>query len=375
MDTLFDEIIETIFYFIDLKSIIKIVPLICKRWRNIAYNMLEYKNAKATLNTDGLNSPRQEIIDILNEFDNDFNGVSTDSDLNRILFREKYITHKKLIKHFNIIKKLFSDRFKHIKKIYFTNFLISDDMLQFNFKSLKLCTNVTKLELFSCPITDSTDLSPILYLKEIKKLKISECENITNLDVIKDLVSLEKLHIRQCDNICILPPLGKLKKLYKVDLVIMENLYDISGLANLNIKYFVAKYCHKLKSFDNIGIWEYLLEFKIETCDLIQDLYCLKYNYNLQELTIGNCINLKTFRFINDFKSLKELRLWKNDTIFTLLTLYDLPKLKWIEISEWKYLNELNFINVTNLCVLHIEYTKINKIRLINTPRFYSLKI
>ena len=41
MDTLFDELIETIFYFIDLKSIIKIVPLICKRWRNIAYNMLD----------------------------------------------------------------------------------------------------------------------------------------------------------------------------------------------------------------------------------------------------------------------------------------------------------------------------------------------
>ena len=127
MDTLFDELIETIFYFIDLKSIIKIVPLICKRWRNIAYNMLDYKNAKATLNTKGLKSPRQEIVDILHEFDINY-GEIYNRDINKMLFREEYITHKKLIKHFNIIEKLFSDKFKNIKFIYFTNYLISNDI-------------------------------------------------------------------------------------------------------------------------------------------------------------------------------------------------------------------------------------------------------
>ena len=114
---------------------------------------------------------------------------------------------------------------KSLKKIK----VQSPSINQFDLTSLKLCTNVTNVDFQGC---NFTDLSPILYLKKIKILKLMRCNNVENLYVIKDLVSLEQLYLESLYNIWFLPPLRKLKKLYKVKLYYMPQLYDITSLKN-----------------------------------------------------------------------------------------------------------------------------------------------
>ena len=224
------------------------------------------------------------------------------------------------MRHYTIFEQLFPKRFKSLKKIN----VQSPSINKFDLTSLKLCSNVTKVDFQGC---NFKDLSPILYLKKLKILKLMRCNDVENLYVIKDLVSLEELYLESLYNIYFLPPLRNLKKLYKVKLYYIAELYDISSLKNLNIRNLGIMDCMKLKDVDTIGTLKYLQTLTIYFCPLIQHLDCLKTCKYLHYLNIENCECITTFHFINHLKSLQKLMLWKNVNNLKELTLYDLPKL------------------------------------------------
>ena len=357
MNILFDELIEQIIALNDLKFIIKIAPLVCKRWRNIVYNMLKYKRTKNKFNTHGFNSPRWQIFEVLRDLyvGKKINNVV----LNQLLFKKGYGPNNRLMRYYTIFEELFPDKFKSIKKIK----VLSPSVKQFDITSLKLCSNVTKVDFQGC---NFTDLSPILHLKKIKILKLLGCNDIKNLYMIKDLVSLKELHLESLNNIYFLPPLRKLRKLYKVKIYDILELYDISSLKNLNIRLLCIINCTKLKDVDTIGTLKDLQTLTISFCPLIQHLDCLKTCKYLHYLDIENCECLTTFHFINHLKSLQKLKLWKNVNNLKTLTLYDLPNLSSIDTWNSYNLNELNFSNLPKLVYLDITNTKINNMKFIN---------
>ena len=357
MNILFDELIEQIIALNDLKFIIKTAPHVCKRWRNIVYSMLKYKRTKNKFNTQGFNSPRWQIFEVLRDLyvGKKFNNVV----LNKLLFKKGFGPNNRLMRHYTIFEELFPDRFKSIKKIK----VLSPNINQFDITSLNLCSNVTKVDFQGC---NFTDLSPILYLKKLKILKLMRCNEVENLYVIKDLVSLEQLYLESLYNIWFLPPLRKLKKLYKVKLYYISELYDISSMKNLNIRLLCIMDCIKLKDVDTIGTLKDLQTLTISFCPLIQHLDCLKTCKYLHYLDIENCECITTFHFINHLKSLQKLKLWKNVNNLKTLTLYDLPKLSSIDTWNSDNLTVLNFSNLPKLVYLDITNTKINNIKFIN---------
>mgnify|MGYP001166746195 FL=1 len=357
MDDLLVELTEKIFKLHTLDFLIKTVIYVCKRWRDIIYNMIEYKDASEKLNTYGFNSPRWQVFDVLRAFDVgvEFNNVV----LNQLLFKKGFGPNNQLMRHYTIFEQLFFKRFKSLKKIK----VQSPSINKFDITSLKLCSNVTKVDFQGC---NFTDLSPILYLKKIKILKLMRCNNVENLYVIKDLVSLEQLYLESLYNIWFLPPLRKLKKLYKVKLYYISELYDISSMKNLNIRLLCIMDCMKLKDVDTIGTLKDLQTLTISFCPLIQHLDCLKTCKYLHYLDIENCKCVTTFHFINHLKSLQKLKLWKNVNNLKTLTLYDLPKLSSIDTWNCDNLTVLNFSNLPKLVYLDITNTKINNIKFIN---------
>ena len=357
MNILFDELIEQIITLNDLKFIIKTAPHVCKRWRNIVYSMLKYKSTKNKFNTHGFNSPRWQIFEVLRDLyvGKKFNNVV----LNKLLFKKGFGPNNRLMRHYTIFEELFPDRFKSIKKIK----VLSPNINQFDITSLNLCSNVTKVDFQGC---NFTDLSPILYLKKLKILKLMRCNDIKNLYIMKDLVSLTELHLESLNNIYFLPPLRKLRKLYKLKIYDILELYDISSLKNLNIRLLCIINCTKLKDVDTIGTLKDLQTLTISFCPLIQHLDCLKTCKYLHYLDIENCKCVTTFHFINHLKSLQKLKLWKNVNNLKTLTLYDLPKLSSIDTWNCDNLTVLNFSNLPKLVYLDITNTKINNIKFIN---------
>ena len=357
MDNLLYELTEKILKLHNLEFLIKTAIYVCKRWRDIIYNMIEYKDASEKLNTYGFNSPRWQVFDVLRAFDVgvEFNNVV----LNQLLFKKGFGPNNRLMMHYTIFEQLFPKRFKSLKKIK----VQSPSINQFELTSLKLCSNVTNVYFQGC---NFTDLSPILYLKKLKILKLMHCNDIENLYVIKDLVSLEELYLESLINIYFLPPLRKLKKLYKLKLYYIARLYDISSLKNLNIRNLCIMDCIKLKDVDTIGTLKYLQALTIYFCPLIQHLDCLKTCRYLHYLNIENCECITTFHFINHLKSLQKLMLWKNVNNLKELTLYDLPKLSSIDTWNCDNLNVLNFSNLPKLVYLDITNTNINNIKFIN---------
>ena len=357
MDNLLYELTEKILKLHNLEFLIKTAIYVCKRWRDIIYNMIEYKDASEKLNTYGFNSPRWQVFDVLRAFDVgvEFNNVV----LNQLLFKKEFGPNNRLNRHYTIFEQLFPKRFKSLKKIK----VQSPNVNKFDLTSLKLCSNVTKVDFQGC---NFKDLSPILYLKKLKILKLMRCNDVENLYVIKDLVSLEQLYLESLYNIWFLPPLRKLKKLYKVKLYYISELYDISSMKNLNIRLLCIMDCMKLKDVDTIGTLKDLQTLTISFCPLIQHLDCLKTCKYLHYLDIENCKCVTTFHFINHLKSLQKLRLWKNVNNLKTLTLYDLPKLSSIDTWNCDNLNELNFSNLPKLVYLDITNTNINNIKFIN---------
>lgn len=357
MDDILTELLEQIFKQNTLDFLIRTGPYVCKRWRAIIYNMLKYKNAKNKLNTHGFNSPRWQIFEVFRDFDVgvDWNRIV----LNLLLFKKGVGSNNRLMRHFDIFEQLFPDRFKSLKKIK----VLSPSAKKFDLYSLKLCTNITSIHFQGC---NFTDLSPILYLKKIKILKLLHCNDVENLYVIKDLVSLEVLHLESLYNIYFLPPLRKLKKLYEVRLYHISELYDISSMKNLNIRHFYIGDCIKLKDVDTIGTFKDLQTLKLSFCQLIQHLDCLKTCKYLHYLDIENCRCITTFHFINHLKSLQKLKLWKNVNNLKALILYDLPKLSSIDVWNCDNLNELNFSNLPKLVYLDITNTNIDNMDFIN---------
>ena len=357
MDDLLVELTEKILKLHTLDFLIGTAIYVCKKWRDIVYNMIKYKDAKKKLNIYGFNSPRWQIFEVLRDFyvGMKFNNVV----LNELLFKKGFDSNNRLMRHYNIFEQLFPKRFKSLKKIK----VQSPSINKFDLTSLKLCSNVTNVYFQGC---NFTDLSPILHLKKIKILKLMNCNDIENLYVIKDLVSLKELYLESLYNIYFLPPLRKLKKLYKVKLYYMPKLYDISSLKNLNIRHLCIMDCNKLKDVDKIGTLKDLQTLKLYFCSLIQHLDCLKTCRYLHYLSIENCECITTFHFINHLKSLQKLKLWKNINNLKTLTLYDLPKLSSIDTWNCDNLIELNFSNLPKLVYLDITNTNIDNIKFIN---------
>ena len=154
--------------------------------------MIEYKDSKEKLNTYGSNSPRWQIFEVLRDF---YMGVKfNNAVLNQLLFKKGFDSNNRLMRHYNIFEQLFPKRFKSLKKIK----VQSPSINLFDLTSLKLCSNVTNVYFQGCNITD---LSPILYIKKLKILKLMNCNDIENLYVIKDLVSLKELYLESLYNI------------------------------------------------------------------------------------------------------------------------------------------------------------------------------
>ena len=159
MDNLLVELTEKILKLHTLDFLIKTAIYVCKKWRDIIYNMIEYKNTKEKLNTYGSNSPRWQVFEVLRDFDVgvEFNNAV----LNQLLFKKGFDSNNRLMRNYNIFEQLFPKRFKSLKKIK----VQSPSINKFDLTSLKLCSNVTNVYFQGCTFTD---LSPILHLKKLK---------------------------------------------------------------------------------------------------------------------------------------------------------------------------------------------------------------
>ncbi|MCS6823309.1 MAG: hypothetical protein NZ529_03375 [Cytophagaceae bacterium] len=164
-------------------------------------------------------------------------------------------------------------------------------------KSIEPVQYLTGLIKFDCSENDIEDISPVKDLINLKELNISLNIRIKNIDAVKNLVNMEKFSFRKIE-IKDLSPVSGMKNLvhldcYSTGITSLEPIRNLQKIIHLDISN------NKITSLEPIRNHKYIINLYLNTSS-VSDLSVVGNFYNLRELDISNCPQIKTLAGVHD---------------------------------------------------------------------------
>ena len=279
------------------------------------------------------------------------------------------------------------DTFLNLNNFCVMRELIKENKLN-SLKTLKLSCS------YGTSIDDFSHLYMLTYLKNLKKLEMSLCNRIDDINVFRTFTNLDSLEIIAFNAITNIKPLedlglkelvisgcnvltdinaiSKMKKLEILNLSECKLIENINPISRTNIKDLNMTLCTGLVDTKPLGSLNSLTNLNLSCCSEIKDISPIGEILSLNCLNMSSCYNVNDFTPISNLSNLYELNL-SYCRIVNIRFLSELTQLKNLNLENN---TDLKFIRpvkkLVNLKQLNLSNCNINHICCLSTLK--SLK-
>jgi len=167
--------------------------------------------------------------------------------------------------------------------------------------------NITSLRLHSCPLKNMPGLNGLTNLTE---LELWSCPSLTNVHGLSGLTNLTNLYLTCCSSLTNIDALNGLTNLTNLDLAGCSSLTNMDALSGLtNLTYLNLTGCLSLTNMDALCGLTNLTFLNLSHCDSLTNLDGLKGLTNLPRLWMHDCSSLRSVAALSGLTNLTYLNL------------------------------------------------------------------
>ncbi|CAI0437212.1 unnamed protein product [Linum tenue] len=169
------------------------------------------------------------------------------------------------------------------------------------------CSSIEELP----DITDCTSiekLPDLSALEHLRELKITGCNQLTEVIGLGKLESLRELMITDCALIKKLPDLSALEHLWALTIIRCNQLPEVAGIERLkSLELLELTECTSIERLPDLSALEHLRNLKITGCNQLTEVIGLDKLESLQALRITDCASIKKLPDLFALEHLREL--------------------------------------------------------------------
>lgn len=202
-------------------------------------------------------------------------------------------------------------------------------------------------------VEDFTPLGSV----ELEALDLDSCQQLVNVQFLRQMKDLTELDVSNCNNIDDPSPISSLEHLNSFAAVGCDWVNDVSFVVGLaGLKYLNLAYCEYLESLEGIGQCAGLLRLDLSGCGALQnigplddfsslkdaafgnamvtDLAPLQAHRSLRTLDLSGCERVADLSPLRTLENLRELNLERCTALTSLEALRKVPRLRTLRIVD-----------------------------------------